>query len=287
MPVQRWVRRQAASWLPPWIKAWIKAPYRAQRVGFRAAETSVSAMFSADDQGPLVTIDRRVRLRFRDEDRDDVAFLLRDNGESVEEMASFLGVASPARLLFDIGAAKGVFSDIFCLLHPASRAVAFEPSPGLADSAAALAVLNGCQSRFHLRRCAVGAKAGRHTARLYPWGYVGVDDTEGEGVSVQVDVTSIDQEVEQLGMEPDLMKIDVEGYEYEVLLGAKRLLERRKPPICLELHLDLLERRGIKPRRVLAELESHGYQFRSCAGRSLRAAEIAGSLNAIFRFVAT
>jgi len=282
MSAKRWIRRQAASCLP----AWIKAPFRARRVGFRAPEISASAAFSADDDGPFVIIDRRVRLRFRDEDSGDVALHLRDNGESVEEMASFLSIASSAHLLFDVGAAKGVFSEIFCLLDPASQAVAFEPSPALADSAAALAVINGCQSRLHLRRCAVGVKAGSHAARLYSWGYVGVDAADGEGASIQVDMTSIDEEIEQRGLEPDLLKIDVEGYEYEVLLGAKRLLEQRKPPICLELHLDLLERRGVEPRSVLAQLESHGYQFRSCAGHPLRPSEIAGSMNAVFRFVA-
>jgi FkbM family methyltransferase len=158
MSTKRWNRRQAASCLP----AWMKAPFRARRVGFRTPEISASAAFSADDDGPFVIIDRRVRLRFCDEDGGDVALYLRDNGESVEEMASFLSIASSAYLLFDVGAAKGVFSEIFCLLDPASQAVAFEPSPALADSAAALAVINGCQSRLHLRRCAVGVKAGSH-----------------------------------------------------------------------------------------------------------------------------
>jgi FkbM family methyltransferase len=283
MSIRRWIRRQAAPCLP----GWVKARFRARRVGFRTPEIGVSAVFSADGDGPSVVIDGRIRLRFRGEDSDDVALHLRDNGESVEEMASFLHVASSAHLLFDVGAAKGVFSEIFCLMQPASRAVAFEPSPALADSAAVLAAMNGCQSRLHLRRCAVGAKAGSHMARLYPWGYVGVDDAGKEGASIQVDVTSIDEEIEQRGLEPDLLKIDVEGYEYEVLLGAKRLLERRKPPICLELHLDLLERRGVEPRHVLAELESHGYQFRSCAGHPLRPAQIAGSMNAVFRLVAS
>jgi FkbM family methyltransferase len=282
MPIRRFIRRQAASCLP----AWMKAPFRARRVGFRAPETGVSAAFSSDGEGPFVVIDRRMRLRFRDQDSDDVAFLLRDNGESVEEMASFLSVASSARLLFDVGAAKGVFSEIFCLLDPARQAVAFEPSPALADSAAALAVINGCQSRIHLRRCAVGEKAGSHTARLYPWGYVDIDGPAGEGASIQVDMTSIDEEIEQRGLAADLLKIDVEGYEYDVLLGARRLLGQRKPPICLELHLDLLERRGVEPRRVLTELESHGYRFRSCAGHPLRPSEIAGSTNAVFRLVA-
>lgn len=234
-------------------------------------------------------IDNRVTLHFRDEDMEDVTVLLRDNGGSVEEMASFLSLASSARVLFDIGAAKGLFSEIFCLSDPVRRAVAFEPSPALADSAAALIAANGCDPRIHLRRCAVGAEAGRQTARLYTWGYVGVDAPEGPddgGTTVEVEMTSVDREVEQLGIEPDLLKIDVEGYEYEVLVGARRLLEERKPPICLELHLDLLEKRGIEPRRVLAELESHGYRLRSCAGRPLRTADVLRNLNALMRLVA-
>ena len=99
-------------------------------------------------------------------------------------------------------------------------------------------------------------------------------------------MTSVDREVEQLGVEPDLVKIDVEGYEYEVLVGARRLLGERKPPICLELHLDLLDRRGIEPRRVLDELASHGYHLRSCAGRPLRAGDVLRNLNAVMRLVA-
>jgi len=285
MPVGRTIRRQLARWLPERVKA----PFRRRRIGFRAPAIGVPATFSSDEGGPSVLIENRVTLRFRHEDTDDVAMLLRDNGESVDEMASFLTLTSSARVLFDIGAAKGLFSEIFCLSDPARRAVAFEPSGALADSAAALIAANGCESRIHLRRCAVGAEAGRHTARLYAWGYVGVDVPEAPddgGTAVDIEMTSVDREIELLGLEPDLLKIDVEGYEYEVLVGAKRLLEQRKPPICLELHLDLLEKRGIEPKRVLAELGSHGYRLRSCAGQPLRTADVLGNLNAVTRLVA-
>ena len=285
MPVGRRIRRQLARWLPERVKA----PFRRRRIGFRPPTIGVPATFSSDGRGPSVLIENRVTLHFRDEDREEVTVLLQDNGESVDEMASFLSLASSARVLFDIGAAKGLFSEIFCLTDPARRAVAFEPSAALADSAAALIAVNGCESRINLRRCAVGAEAGRHTARLYAWGYVGIDVPEGVddgGTAVDVEMTSVDREVELLGLEPDLLKIDVEGYEYEVLVGAKRLLHERKPPICLELHLDLLEKRGIEPRRVLAELESHGYRLRSCAGRPLRTADVLGNLNAVTRLVA-
>ena len=97
---------------------------------------------------------------------------------------------------------------------------------------------------------------------------------------------SLDDEVRSSGVAPDLLKIDVEGYEYEVLVGARVLLRERKPAICLELHLDLLERRGQSPIDVLGELQSHGYQFRSCAGDDLSASQICNSMYAVRRFVA-
>jgi hypothetical protein len=103
---------------------------------------------------------------------------------------------------------------------------------------------------------------------------------------IEVEMTSLDREVERLGLEPDLLKIDVEGFEYEVLLGARGLLARRKPPICLELHLGLLERRGVAPRQVVELLQSHGYGFRTYHGRVLSADDVWDSMHAIFRFVA-
>ena len=99
-------------------------------------------------------------------------------------------------------------------------------------------------------------------------------------------MTTVDREVDALGLVPDVMKIDVEGYEFEVLRGAQGLLRSRKPVLCLELHLDLLERRGIPPAELVASLQSHGYHFRSCVGRPLDPSDISDSMHAILRFVA-
>jgi hypothetical protein len=106
------------------------------------------------------------------------------------------------------------------------------------------------------------------------------------GTAADVEMTTVDREMEALGLVPDVIKIDVEGYEHELLRGAQRLLRTRKPVICLELHLDLLERRGISPADLIADLQSHGYHFRSCVGRPLDPFDITDSIHAILRFVA-
>ena len=283
LPIRRRLRHVLARLVPERVKA----PLRARLFGYRAPNADLPVAFASDHLGSFIVIAGRVRLRFRDEDQGDIRYYFVENGDSVEEMASFIALAGAAETFFDVGAAKGLFSQVFCLLGADKRAIAFEPSATANADADVLANANGCRSRIMMRPVAVGREAGARPARRSPGGFVNVDAEESAGEAIDaVRLTSLDDEVRSLGFTPDLIKIDVEGYEYEVLLGARRLLRERKPPICLELHLDLLERRGQSGERVLAELGAHGYRFQSCAGRPLSAAQIYGSMNAVLRFVA-
>ena len=282
----RWGRtlRQRVA---PFVPERIKAPLRPLLFGYRPPDVALPAEFSSDDLGRLVVIDRRVTLRYRDEDASDFQYHLADNGESIEEIASFIGLAGSARTFIDVGAWKGLFSLIFCLLDAGKRAVAYEPSSSGIHAMSALGDLNGCASRIVLRPVGVGVASGRASAHIDPSGIVTVAAGAASGHAIDdLEIVSLDDEVRSSGVAPDLLKIDVEGYEYEVLVGARVLLRERKPAICLELHLDLLERRGQSPIDVLGELQSHGYQFRSCAGDDLSASQICNSMYAVRRFVA-
>jgi len=282
----RWGRalRQRVA---PLVPERIKAPLRPRLFGYRPADVAFPVEFSSDDRGRSVVVDRRVTLRYRDEDASDFQYHLADNGESIEEIASFMALAGSARTFFDVGAWKGLFSLIFCRLGDDRRAVAYEPSSSGIDAMAALGDLNGCASRIVRRPVGVGLASGRAPARMDPSGIISVGAGASSGDAIDdLEIVSLDDDVRSLGVVPDLLKIDVEGYEREVLAGARRLLRKHKPAICLELHLDLLERRGQSPSDVLAELQSHGYRFRSCAGQGLSASQICHSMYAVRRFVA-
>lgn len=271
----------------PFVPERIKTPLRPRLFGYRASAVAFPIELSSDDRGHVAVIDRRITLRYRGEDARDFQYHLADNGESIEEIASFMALAESSRTMFDVGAAKGLFSLIFCLQDEHRRAVAYEPSSSAVDSIVELGELNGCPSRITVRPVGVGLASGRAPARIDPSGIISVGGDASSGSAIDdLDIVSLDDEVRSLGVVPDLLKIDVEGYEREVLAGARRLLGERKPAICLELHLDLLERRGQSPAEVLAELESHGYRFRSCAGAALSASQICRSMHAIRRFVA-
>ncbi len=58
----------------------------------------------------------------------------------------------------------------------------------------------------------------------------------GTGNKIKVPCQSIDGLIAQGYKIPDIIKIDVEGAEYDVLLGAKKTLERYQPHILLATH---------------------------------------------------
>lgn len=83
-----------------------------------------------------------------------------------------------------------------------------------------------------------------------------------------IPVRSIDSICAELGRDPDIVKIDVDGYEAKVLPGAMELLRRRKPWIVLELHRQVyLERFGVTRSAVLRPLLDIGYRAMLVSGR--------------------
>jgi FkbM family methyltransferase len=54
------------------------------------------------------------------------------------------------------------------------------------------------------------------------------------------------------------LKIDVDGFELEVLAGGRKLLRTSRPVVFLELHGDLLRARGQDPVKVFDELIQAG-----------------------------
>ena len=73
-------------------------------------------------------------------------------------------------------------------------------------------------------------------------------------------VTTLDREVEQLGLVPALIKIDVEGAELEVLEGAARVLETHRPRLLISLHPKRLAQVGADCDTVFGLLKAHRYQ---------------------------
>jgi len=78
-------------------------------------------------------------------------------------------------------------------------------------------------------------------------------------VETSAPMTTIDREVDELGLRPSLIKIDVEGAELDVLNGASRVLAEQRPRLLLSLHPKRLARIGATCDTVRAWLTAHEY----------------------------
>lgn len=264
----------------------IKSRIRGRLYGYRSSRVDLHYELLSDETGLFVSLNRKIKLRISERDREDFAYHFVENGASVEEMHGFIEASRSARLLFDVGAHKGLFSLVFCALNDLNRAVAYEPSPTLGATAGTLAGMNEFENRMTVLSYAIGRASCPMSVSLDSSGFIRFDDGGSFDRQVQIEVTTLDDECRRLGIYPDIIKIDIEGYEYEALLGARDLLTKRKPVLCLELHLDMLEQRGINPKLICDELSARGYRYFSCLGKDMSPPEVYDSVNAVLRFIA-
>jgi hypothetical protein len=68
----------------------------------------------------------------------------------------------------------------------------------------------------------------------------------------------------------DLMKVDIEGFEYEALLGSRSVFEEKRVRVlALELHPTILAARGKEVRDIVTMIEDAGYAFTQRHGNTV------------------
>lgn len=90
-------------------------------------------------------------------------------------------------------------------------------------------------------------------------GYVSLDDP-GAGPSVEVTTLDTWAASDKGPARLDLIKLDVEGFELEVLAGGAGLLESDQPDILCEVHWS--QRARYRPRQLVDRLSDVGYRVR-------------------------
>ncbi len=168
-------------------------------------------------------------------------------GEHEPDVQSVIeSVVQPGRVVFDIGAAIGTFTlGIARRVGPGGHVAAFEADPAQAGRLREHVARNRLDSIVQVVEAAVWSSSPEDTipfrrgSRMLTQGGVesgSVRPILGDGELIRVPVTSLDAYVASTGIAPQLIKIDVEGAEYEVLCGAGKLFAAHRPLIVAEIH---------------------------------------------------
>jgi FkbM family methyltransferase len=156
------------------------------------------------------------------------------------ELLAVRGRLHAGARVFDVGAHQGVVAMILAdLVGDAGRVVAVEATPHNAELAARNASSNGLPQIEVLH--AAGADAPgelRFSPRMN--GHIAADDEAG----VRIRAVTVDELTAEYGP-PQVLFVDVEGYELHVLRGARATLDAHRPDLFVEVHTgEGLERFG-------------------------------------------
>ncbi len=181
------------------------------------------------------------------------------------ELQAAVAHLDPGSTIIDVGAAKGGYAYAFAKAVGATgRVIACEPNPDsfheLVQCTWALPV--------DARQTGVGSSTGQLTLHVPRSSNAGIDAGLGtftgafddSDLAVHVPVTTIDDLATSIDR-VDVIKIDVEGWELEVLQGATETIERFRPTLVVECERRHLRKIGAHEDALFALVKAHRYNI--------------------------
>ncbi len=162
----------------------------------------------------------------------------------------------PGDVVVDCGANHGFSTTLFAKwTGPQGKVYAFEPFSHNMGILKKNLRLNGI-TNVVCQHSAVGSQSGSVAISATQPNAAVVSNLKGTRRTEQVALVALDDilAVESIGF----LKVDVEGYELEVLRGARRILASR-PRLDLELHVFLYKNKAEELRQVFAMLPLNDY----------------------------
>lgn len=186
----------------------------------------------------------------------------------------------PGLTVLDIGANLGFYTCLFARkVGPAGRVIAFEPTPATFSLLEQNVRINGLDEIVEVRQCALSDAEGTASMNVFPAGSdvynsLGVDYSLGHerpvGV-IEVPTTSLENCLRgETFPNGCFIKIDVEGFEYQVIKGgAESLRHLDNASMVVEMYEPAARQCGSSTLDTLALLESCGFAAYWMTPRSL------------------
>ena len=162
-------------------------------------------------------------------------------------------------VVYDVGAFHGILTLFFA--SRCAQVIAYEPS----DTNHARLGENIGLNKFanvRVRKLGVGAQAGAGTLHYDPKmaGGGSLNPSASAPISQRVEITTLDRDVAAAFLPPpDLIKIDIEGWELEALEGARSTLDAYHPALFIEMHGETIREKRRKATEIVAFLHDAGY----------------------------
>lgn len=176
----------------------------------------------------------------------------------------------PGDTFFDVGAHQGWMSLVAAKrVGRRGKVVAFEPSPALVgvlkyhervNRMSQLEVVAKAVADVSLARVPFHIVDGGNSYLNSLVGNVGRDVAGDRSSWIQVETVTLDTFWRNSGLEPAVIKIDVEGAELSVLRGADALLQACHTTLIVAVHPTWMPQ-GQKAEDVFTLLQKHGYRI--------------------------
>jgi len=201
-----------------------------------------------DVQGSLMILDLSDKGIHRD---------LYLNGIREPQATRYLqSILEPEWTVVDIGANIGYYA--LQEARAVREVIALEPAPANYDALEANINLN-LYGNIEAHQLAIGdyvGEAGFELSRACNWNSIAIRNKKG---TIPVRVETLDRFLN--GTKIDFVRMDVEGYEMNVLKGMEGILSNHPPGMFIEVHRDKLRGYGSSQREVMEYLAGFGYSI--------------------------
>jgi FkbM family methyltransferase len=182
----------------------------------------------------------------------------------------------PDWVIADVGGHKGYFSVFAAKRAPRGKVYSFEASPENFERLVENVDRNGIPN-VEAVNVAIGGRDARSTLHLYPDnGQNSLLERSDAGMQAVRDVTveiwSMARVLEKIGSPVNLLKMDIEGMEYEALLSCPTERLRRIERIALEYH-DSCVHTSHRVADLVEFLKARGFSVRLIPNREILVAE--------------
>jgi FkbM family methyltransferase len=165
----------------------------------------------------------------------------------------------------DVGGNVGFFSVLPALMNPHCKIFYFEMDRTIRPLLIRNMALNELKAdRITIVNAAVGDRDGEIEYLPHPYSFLakfGNENIDVYDLKYHAPQIDLDSYFLKAGVDPDLLKIDIDGAEMSALRGMSRLLTGKKPDLLLEVHPAYLPQFGSSGSEVHDFLKERGYRF--------------------------